>query len=543
VTWSLWLLIGLQVWGWLRFLLRGLRTVKGAALAVLGVLVFLPWLGSLLLATPSTHVDHSALLRAGPGLLLGYCFLNLLLTASDAGLYFSPAEVGFLFPAPLSRRQLLAYKVITTALVGLPTTLLFTLLFRSQGGWFLSSFVGLALLYLFIQLFNMAVQLLVTAVGARLVRRGRLVLLVLGALAIFAWLFQAEAWLPSVDWAKALTELEDSPVWQAITLPFRWFIEAYLAEYFWPDLAYWGGLALLVDAVMLTLVFDLDAQYLEASAAASSRAYIRLQRLRGREVSEGLAQGKRVRFTLPIPPRLGGIGPVLWRQLLNGLRNPARLVILAIPLAVLLIGPLTATGKEEAESRHMLPILAGGVIWVTVFFTTVIPFDFRGDVDRIAVLKTFPLPSWRLAIGQIAAPVVLMTAYQWGLLIALGALLRNPDPVLLIAAVLAGPFNLLLFTLENLLFLLFPMRLMGATPGDFQALGRSVVLLFARLFVLFAALAAAGGASVIVYLLTRGNMIAVVATTGCFVTAEGVVLIPLVALAFDHFDVGRDTPP
>ena len=41
---ALWLLIGLQVRGWLRYLLRSLRTLKGALLALVGLAVFVPWL-------------------------------------------------------------------------------------------------------------------------------------------------------------------------------------------------------------------------------------------------------------------------------------------------------------------------------------------------------------------------------------------------------------------------------------------------------------------------------------------------------------------
>src|SRR5437763_1939581 len=49
---ALWLLLGLQLRGWLRYLGRSLRTVRGALLAVVGLTVFVSWL-LMLLVRPS----------------------------------------------------------------------------------------------------------------------------------------------------------------------------------------------------------------------------------------------------------------------------------------------------------------------------------------------------------------------------------------------------------------------------------------------------------------------------------------------------------
>ena len=46
---------------------------------------------------------------------------------------------------------------------------------------------------------------------------------------------------------------------------------------------------------------------------------------------------------------------------------------------------------------------------MTTFLTTLAPFDFRGDVDQMALLKTLPAPAWRLALGQVLTPVLIFT--------------------------------------------------------------------------------------------------------------------------------------
>ena len=78
-----------------------------------------------------------------------------------------------------------------------------------------------------------------------------------------------------------------------------------------------------------------------------------------------------------------------------------------------------ALGRADArqlrdEQENVLLVLAPVAVWLTLFLTTMLPFDFRGDIDRLALLKTLPLPPWRLAIGQLLAPVLLMTALAVG---------------------------------------------------------------------------------------------------------------------------------
>jgi len=48
--------------------------------------------------------------------------------------------------------------------------------------------------------------------------------------------------------------------------------------------------------------------------------------------------------------------------------------------------------------------------------------------------------------------------------------------------------NFLVFGVENLLFLWFPTRLVPSTPGDFQLMGRHILLMMAKMLVLMAAL-------------------------------------------------------
>src|SRR5262249_34389521 len=107
----------------------------------------------------------------------------------------------------------------------------------------------------------------------------------------------------------------------------------------------------------------------------------------------------------------------------------------------------------------------------------------------------------------------------------------------------AFPFNFLLFGLENLLFLLFPARMLANTPGDFQAVGRNVLFTMAKLMGIVLVALVAGLSGVVVSFLVGGNSVPGVAAAWVVVACCDAGLVPAVALAFRNFDVGRDTPP
>src|SRR4051794_27045419 len=154
------MLIGLQVRGWGRYLGRSLGTVKGAVLALVGLIFFVVWLlPVLLLPQAGGGMAPEALRRYGPAGLLLYCLGNVLFSSEQKAVYFTPAEVNFLFPGPFGRREILGYKILSTLIVSLPSTLLLAVVVRVPGTWFPAAYVGLLLLIVFLQLFSMAVTL------------------------------------------------------------------------------------------------------------------------------------------------------------------------------------------------------------------------------------------------------------------------------------------------------------------------------------------------------------------------------------------------
>jgi hypothetical protein len=400
------------------------------------------------------------------------------------------------------------------------------------------------LIVLFMQLFTMAVNLAAVSAGARLYSRGRKLLLaaVLALAALVVWRVGGD---PQRWDFGTLLRVEDTAEWRAVTLPLTWFFKTFTAEHLWPDLVLYAALGLLVNGALLGVVFALDANYTEASAAASARLYARIRR---GPSAAGTGPPGKVRFTLPMPPALGGVGPMFWRQLITTVRTPGGLFVVALMFVVPVLVTLWVLNRSR-EVEAAAPVMAGMMLFVmATLFTPRVPFDFRGDVDRIALLKTLPIAPWRVALGQVLAPVVTVTAVQWLVLLTLYCWgvggpphprLPRPATVFVACGLFAAPVNALLFALENLLFLLFPTRVLVNNPADFQATGRTVLFALAKFAVL-------GGVIVIAALM--GGLVGIFfPVLGCVIAWLTIVLftaplLPLIGWAFTAFDVGRDTP-
>jgi hypothetical protein len=247
------------------------------------------------------------------------------------------------------------------------------------------------------------------------------------------------------------------------------------------------------------------------------------------------------KWGLPSFPFWGGAGPIAWRQATTAIRGLGRLALVALIFIPVMIGPLFARGDEENKFK-MLFAAGAMVVWLSMFITTLIPFDFRADLDRMDVLKTLPLPAWKIVVGQLLTPIIIMYIIQATCLIALWLALEFEIWAVAAALIVALPLNLLLFGLDNLLFLWFPSRMFATQPGDFTALGRNVLILLAKFIVLGCAGGAAAGLGYFTLLMSGGQLVAALAVAWIVLAIFAVAIIPLAALAFRSFDVSRDMP-
>ena len=309
----------LRLAGVLRRWSRGLRTIKGLLLTLVGSLLFLPMLLSTVFAPRVQLAAQLAMIRRyGPLGMLAFCLLNLLLSSDERAVYFAPAEVEFLFSGPLRRRELLIYKMVGGLFSSVLVAFLMTFFFAHHATSILPAFVGLFLMIELLVLISMAVGLFISTVGALAFNRQRKI--VLGAVVVLI----AAIWLPrsgagfSGGGKELLDRLEGSTVLRVLSCPFRPPVMAFTADRVWPELAGWS-LVGLAELVALGIgVLALDTEYYEATAASSARIY---DQARARVMGRTTAWGYRAPIALPMLPWWGGVGPAVWRQLAMAARH------------------------------------------------------------------------------------------------------------------------------------------------------------------------------------------------------------------------------
>jgi hypothetical protein len=538
LLWRLRLRAFFRRWG------KSLRTGKGIALTLVGLLMFVPWLWSIAMVPPDVGgIDPASLRRFGPLILLAYATLSLITSTGGSALFFTPAEVAFLFPGPFTRRGLLVYKLAGMVFGVLFSSVFFLLVLLRSSRNFLSAYVAIVLAMLFLQLLAMAVGLAsdTVAVMATSVRR-RLVLGLLVVLAVSAaWSAGTEALrLPAPE---VLKKVEASPGIRAATMPFRPFILAYTAERVWPDLAGWSAVCLAMLGGLLVAVFAIDAQYLESSAASSARVYEQIQRMRrGGGVAFRRNSKTTSKVRLRMLPWCAGVGPVLWRQLATAARAPIRLTLITLVIMGPGLAMIYAHRGAPERIRAAIYTFPGASLYFSCFFSAMVAFDFRGDVDRMAEIKSLPISSLSVVVGQMLTPFLIFT-----LPVLLGVLLALPrlggiDLESVATLAITMPISFLMIGLENLLVLIFPARTNTANPADFTAIGRQILLLLAK----FLGGGLMIGVSVLVgvgafYILGASRPVAVLVTLAV-ATSLASLLVPLQVVAFDRYDVASDAP-
>ena len=295
---------------------------------------------------------------------------------------------------------------------------------------------------------------------------------------------------------------------------------------------------------MLLLILKLDADYLEAAAAYSQKLYERILRAR---IGGGVAMpaGARAgRFRLPQPPWLVGAGPIAWRQMLLAIRTSRHMFIICLGFAVVFIAMSLsiAPGRDGPGARFAPSMGIIMTMYLSFIFSMQLPWAFRGDVDHIDYLKTLPMHPMILTVGELGGGVLLLTLIQLGMFAVFAAVAPAGVAITLIAAAFTLPFNGILFSLGNLLFLIYPVRLVSGTTFDFQTFGRMMLFFMLQMllmFPLFGIPAALGG---LAYLVSGYSPAAFALTAWLVLVAELAPIVMLVAWAFQRFDPSTETP-
>jgi hypothetical protein len=447
-----------------------------------------------------------------------------------AALRFSEAEIAFLFPAPVSRRTLLHFRLLSSQLAILLSAVLLAVvlgplgvapgsrILRSLGWWVILSTFDLHL---------NATNLTLARIreGSRrfmLWRMGAVCVMALYAVAIF-WsaVGLVDAYASGNDFtpggiSRLASDIQAAPLLRWLTLPFRVVLGPYLAQ---SPREFLSALpaALGLMALHYLWVISSETAFEEGSIAlAERRAAARAAGVRG--ASPEAWAPKRKPLSGPFP--LGAKGPpevaFLWKNLLSIQSAFFGRRALTLIMAIAFIGSflIGKTGRPMGESLGTLVLVFCGIIagYTVVLGPQLVRQDLRNDLPNMDILKTYPLPAWRLALGELLAPVAILTAVLWTLVAVAAALGPGAAPAWLTPAVRAAaalglaavaPFVCLTQLLvPNLLMILMPSwySAVRSRTAGVEMFGQRMIFGVLQLF--FAALVlvpAAGAAALVIF--------------------------------------------
>ncbi len=468
-----------------------------------------------------TAITAGWILPGGTLAALGLVIWAWVSGGDGRALTFSPAEVTFLFPAPLTRRTLVHYKLLRTQPLVLLNVGIWTLLAGGGYGQVPPLLRALAIWTLIttLSLHRLGAALVRTSLAEHgwfgLQRRVLSIAAIIAAAVTLLW--GAREALPPVLVAlggdepvlrDAVVHALDHPLLAVVLWPF----EAIVRPLGVGGLAEWRA-AMLPAVGLLGLhyvwVIRSDTAFEEAAAQAS------LARARREAARTGDAPAPESRRApspplFPLAPTGWPATALLWKNLTAVLRRRR-----ALNVAVGLFVGGSILAFESTDPTSTLAQMAGALGLTWLGFTLVlgpqwIRNDLRGDLAHVELLRSYPLPGWAIVASETAASALTLTLLELALaLMAYLAYVNDPTAHFFFGprgrrrlfnqtVVLLPPINFMGMLIQNGAAVLFPGWIrVGAAAKGVEALGQR--LLATTVFLMFLSVLLAAPAAAFVF--------------------------------------------
>jgi hypothetical protein len=565
--------------------LRRLRQPRYLVATLLGiayfVLLFYPR------RSPSGAGWNASMPAANFGLMLGLSIAALIMvgrivyawifSADRAALTFTEAEVAFLFQAPVQRRVLVRYKLLKSQVRILFSALLFSLVsqrfgFLGGNGW--THAVGWWILLSTLELHSIAASFTrerLLNLGLNPARRRALFgggLLVAG-IALWWWLRRTMPGVRPADVAEPMAMIRylqnvlATPPVSWLLAPCIWILRPFFAA----DAAAFLralGPALLILAGHYFWVIRSEVAFEEASLDLARR-----RAERGEARKAGGWRGRNPALRKRAEPFLlrphGPAAPAfLWRALISA--GPWFYPRNWLLISAGVVGATIWLASQPAYRSAMgiVPAVALPVgFWVLIAGPMLMRREVRLLMQRLDVVKTYPLRGWQVVLGEMLAPVALITAVEWLILVVVavaGAALTGEYGATALfgglgavgVALLVPPVAGLMIAIPFAATLYFPswMSAVGQAGGGLDQMGQRMIFAGAYLLVLAVALlpaALAAAAPYFIALVMAGSQAG--ALTGGAIAASLVLFGELAAVVwwlggrYERFDLSTEASP
>ena len=373
------------------------------------------------------------MLALGALALLAVAAFMWLLPSQTPGLSFSAAETAFLFPAPISRRALIHYKLLSNQLTVLLQSLFFSLVFNTRGlsgGRAMQVVIGWWIILTLVNLHYIGASLTL----ARMFERGvsparRRILFLSGFLAALvltlAWIWRdlrapsAQDFSDIESGMRWLLGILDAGVLHVLLTPFKWVIAPFFSSGLKSFLLTLGPAAGLM-LFHYFWVLRMEVSFEEASLAQAEKRAARRAGMRAGTYRFGQSAPKARRG--PFVLAESGLPEIafLWKNLLStrSFFNPRVWLICA---SIIVIGSRIVGGLGPMQRNVLSGFGVGAIVvgvYVLLFGPLLARLDLRSDLANADILKTYPMPGWRLVLGELLAPTAILTGIIWLTLLA-----------------------------------------------------------------------------------------------------------------------------
>jgi hypothetical protein len=467
-------LLWLQSRGRRRRMWQRFCQTRRLALSAVACLLTVVWLGNaamtVWLREAASEETLRGLLSLGLVLYAAWHLAKVAFFRPESPFEWTPAEREVLAMLPLAPRDVVAYQLASVTVTTSLKSGLFAVLLLPDLRCLPLALIGLLLAMMTLELLRMATEIVTWGMGrtAFLAYRTAVVSGFMAAGFAISWMFVHKAeHIRRINVGEGLLQrlLEvllqsNASIFSYVSVPIQPLIDLIVADRMTATniglAAASVGITTLLAVAVISL-YTVTARHVvererhsyhpeEAAVDSNSLARTGLRTL----------PAEWSRSPMRCVPWCGGAGPLVWRQLIGARRCWGSLLTAMIAPAILASAPCMVIANADVAFLATAGTLA---FYTFLLLPTALRFDFRRDLDRMAMLKGLPITPAAAVIGQTLAPVLIATLFQF-VVLAFAVVVRTLPPHYLFSTMLVMlPMNVLVFSLENLIFLLYPYRL------------------------------------------------------------------------------------
>lgn len=492
-------LLVLKLRGGVRAQFRKLRRPRGFLFMLLGAGVLTFWVLSLLLTSLASRASGAeaatddgrlrAIVQLG---LLTMTALTLVGAFSHRGLMLPKEEIELAFSAPVSRADLVRYRLLVGVLRSLASGLVFGLVAALRAPRPGFALAGTLVTVATIPILGQASAILLGGTENRLARlaqklplramAGGLLLLLLAGV-VFVFIAGSEL----VDGAHGrlavdgtfLEEFVRLPAVHAVLLVFTPWLElvtATDARSFWS----WLAVCVAIACIGFELTARIRVDFRELSLATAADVAKRLNRFRrgGVGASSGDVDRRALGWRVPWLFGRGPFGAVAWLKLGQIVRKARGTLLVSLFILVVVSAVFVRTLNDDFVENMLGSALLASL--GTLYLCMALRFDFRTDLELLPLVKTWPVAPWRIFLATILPEVVLVSGLLWAAVLVRAILTDGLVPDLALVLLVQPLVTLTWVSLDNAVFLFSPLRYVPGQESGLQHIGRSVLLLCLR---------------------------------------------------------------